>query len=199
MLSKEALEPDKLACGGILLLDVLKQQRNRYQQPLPTQGPKRRQSKRSISKPQSPGGSALEEETLEAAFASFEEWPLEAVLKRVWVDGSLRGMIVRIMDDMAAHRKACGASHGRTSLTGRALPSGVAPTAEGVQGDEYFEVEDIWDYRLGEEGREDLVKWAGYGHKDNTWEPAAHFEQCPEILQQFHQREGLPTSSWMRI
>jgi hypothetical protein len=29
----------------------------------------------------------LEEETVEAAFASFEEWPLEAVLKRAWVDG----------------------------------------------------------------------------------------------------------------
>ncbi len=27
-----------------------------------------------------------------------------------------------------------------------------------------------------------------YGHKHNTWEPAAHLEQCPEILQQFHQR-----------
>ncbi len=59
------------------------------QRPPPTQGPKRRQSQRSISKPQSPGGSALEEETLEAAFASFEEWPLDAVkLKHIWVDGT---------------------------------------------------------------------------------------------------------------
>ncbi|KAK3694836.1 hypothetical protein B0T22DRAFT_507617 [Podospora appendiculata] len=58
------------------------------QRPPPTQGPKRRQSQRSISKLQSSGGSALEEETLEAAFASYGEWPLEAVLKRVWVDGA---------------------------------------------------------------------------------------------------------------
>jgi len=43
---------------------------------------------------------------------------------------------------------------GRTSSTGRALPPRVASTAEEVQGDEYFEVEDIWDWRLGEEGRE---------------------------------------------
>ncbi|KAK3899256.1 hypothetical protein C8A05DRAFT_46630 [Staphylotrichum tortipilum] len=56
--------------------------------PPPTQGPKRRQSRRNISKPQPTTGSALEEETLGAAFASFEEWPLEAVLKRVWVDGA---------------------------------------------------------------------------------------------------------------
>ncbi len=44
--------------------------------------------------------------------------------------------------------------------------------AEEVQGDEYFEVEDIRGWRQGEEGREYLVKWAGYGHKHNTWEPA---------------------------
>ena len=39
----------------------------------PTQGPKRRQSQRNISKPQSSGGPALEEETDEAALASFED------------------------------------------------------------------------------------------------------------------------------
>ncbi len=82
-------------------------------------------------------------------------------------------------------------------MTGRALPSRVTSTAEEAQGDKYFEVEGIWDWRLREEGWEYLVKWAGYGHKDNTWEPAAHFEQSPEILQQFHQRKGLPTTSWM--
>ncbi len=32
-------------------------------------------------------------------------------------------------------------------------------------------------------------------HMDNTWEPATHFEQCPEILQQFHQRKGLRMTS----
>jgi len=78
---------------------------------------------------------------------------------------------------------------------GRALPSRVASTAEEVQGDKYFEIEDIRGWRQGEEGREYLVKWKGYGHKHNTWEPAAHLEKCPEILQQFHQRNGLPTTS----
>ena len=47
---------------------------------------------------------------------------------------------------------------GRTSSTGRALPSRVVSTAEEVQGDEYFEVEDIRGWRQGEEGREYLVK-----------------------------------------
>ncbi len=60
------------------------------QRPPPTQGPKRRQSQRNISEPEPSRGSALEKETLEAAFASFEEWPLEAVLKRVGWMGQRR-------------------------------------------------------------------------------------------------------------
>lgn len=48
---------------------------------------------------------------------------------------------------------------------------------------EYREVEAI----LGVRSRY-LVKWEGYGHKDNTWEPVRHFEQCPELLLQFYQR-----------
>ncbi|KAK4243041.1 hypothetical protein C7999DRAFT_36645 [Corynascus novoguineensis] len=35
-----------------------------------------------------------------------------------------------------------------------------------------------------------LVKWKGYEHKDNTWEPAKHFSQCPQLLQQFHEMTG---------
>ncbi|KAL2137816.1 hypothetical protein VTI28DRAFT_8179 [Corynascus sepedonium] len=35
-----------------------------------------------------------------------------------------------------------------------------------------------------------LVKWRGYEHKANTWEPAEHFNQCPELLQQFHEMKG---------
>ena len=45
----------------------------------------------------------------------------------------------------------------------RALPSRVASTAEKVQGDEYFDVEEIRGWRWGKEGREYLVKWARYG------------------------------------
>lgn len=35
-----------------------------------------------------------------------------------------------------------------------------------------------------------LVKWKGYEHKDNTWEPAEHFNQCHQLLQQFHEMKG---------
>ena len=172
------------------------------QQSPPTQGPKRRQSQR-ISKPQSSGASALEEETLGAAFASFEEWPLEAVLKRVLVGGAAKFQVEFTWNPCTNHgrndhtpetqRRKSRA--GRASSTGRALPSRVASTTEKVQGGEYFKVEDIREWRQGKEGREYLVKWAGYGNKHNTWEPAAHFAKCFDILEQFHQRKGLPTTS----
>ncbi len=80
----------------------------------------------------------------------------------------------------------------RQSLAGR-----NSPTAGQIQDSPYFQVENIlgWRWRKGREGAEDereyLVKWEGYGHDDNTWEPATHFEGCPEFLEQFHQKAGL--------
>ena len=121
------------------------------QQPPPTQGPKRRQGQHSISKPQSSGASALEEETLEAAFASFEEWPLEAVLKRVWVGGTATFQVEFTWNPCTDHgqndRAPESPQHkpftGRISSTARALPSRVASTTKKVQGDEYFNGEEI--------------------------------------------------------
>jgi hypothetical protein len=142
----------------------------------------------------------LEEETPEAAFASFEEWPLKAVLKRVLVDGAATFQVEFTWNpctnhghnDRAPESSRRKSPAGRISSTARALPSRVASTTKKVQGDEYFNVEEILEWRQGEEGLEYLVKWAGYGEKHNSWEPAAHFEQCREILEQFHEEEGLP-------
>jgi hypothetical protein len=183
------------------------------QRPSPTQGPKRRQSQRSSfnqqhsEKPQSSGRSALEEETrIEATFASFEEWPLDAVLKRVFVDGVATSQMQFTWNPCTNHgrnyhtpetqRRKPPAE--KASSTAHAHPSRVASTVQEVQDGDYFQVEDVLDRRRrkGRKGGwEYLVKWAGYGHEHNSWEPGAHFEQCPEILQQFHQRKGLPTSS----
>ncbi|KAK4233360.1 hypothetical protein C8A03DRAFT_48072 [Achaetomium macrosporum] len=69
---------------------------------------------------------ALEEETVEAGFASFEEWPLEAVLKRVW------------------------STAGRTSSTERAYPPKVTSTAKVQDAAGYFEVEEILNSRQRE-------------------------------------------------
>ncbi|KAK3896810.1 hypothetical protein C8A05DRAFT_48310 [Staphylotrichum tortipilum] len=150
------------------------------------QGPKRRQSQQRASNPQSSGASALGEETPEAAFASFEEWPLEAVLKRVWVGGAATFQVEFTWNPCMNHGRHERAPENprRKSPTeevssARTLSSRVASTTEKVQGDEYFNVEEIlkWRQGQGEEGPEYLVKWAGYGNKHNSWEPAAHFEQ----------------------
>ncbi|KAK4149623.1 hypothetical protein C8A00DRAFT_37779 [Chaetomidium leptoderma] len=84
---------------------------------------------------------------------------------------------------------------GRTASKRRPLPPRVAPTAgqAPVQGAKYFQFEYILKWRRRAEGQEYLVKWEGYGHKHNTWEPAEHFDQCPEILEEFHQKAGLST------
>ncbi|KAK4233277.1 hypothetical protein C8A03DRAFT_48127 [Achaetomium macrosporum] len=115
------------------------------QRPPPTQGQNRRQSQRSISKPQSSAGSALEEETVEAAFASFEEWPLEAVLERM--EFTLNPCTNRGRGDRAPENPRRKSPVGTISSMGRAFPSRITPTAEEVQGDEYFEVEDIRGWR----------------------------------------------------
>ncbi|KAK4096360.1 hypothetical protein N658DRAFT_519247 [Parathielavia hyrcaniae] len=176
-------------------------------QPSPTQGPKRRQSQRSSSKPQPPqkpqssGRSVLEEETrTEDTFASFEEWPLEAVvLKRALVNGTATFQVQFTWNPCTNHGRNDTARETnrhkppaeKASPTGCALPLRAARTAKEVQDCDYFQVEAILDgrRRKGRKGRkggwEYLVKWAGYGHEHNSWEPGAHFEQCPEILQQF--------------
>ncbi|KAK4173967.1 hypothetical protein QBC36DRAFT_313398 [Triangularia setosa] len=165
----------------------------------PTQGLKRRQSQRSISKPRSSGGSASEEKTVEAAFASFEEWPLEAVLKHVWVDGVATFQVEFSWNPCTNHGRNDRVPEGprrkslaeRTSSIGRALPSGVVSIAEEIRGDEYFQVEEILDSRRRGRRMEYLVKWEGYRHEHDSWEPAAHSEKCPEMLRQFRQRAGL--------
>ncbi|KAL2166220.1 hypothetical protein VTG60DRAFT_3108 [Thermothelomyces hinnuleus] len=94
------------------------------------------------------------------------------------------------------HRASSRSPRAQRSTTQHATPrrnqrripkprsSGLAPTTEEVQ-EEYFEVEDILDWRLVY-----LVNWKGYGHKHDSWEPAEHFDKCPELLRQFHQRAG---------
>jgi hypothetical protein len=53
------------------------------------------------------------------------------------------------MDDMAAHRKARGENHQQEGLPQRDALSiqELPPRLEEVQDDEYFEVEDIRDWR----------------------------------------------------
>ena len=47
--------------------------------------------------------------------------------------------------------------------------------------DDEFEVEQI----LGKQGQRYLVKWKGYPHSENTWEPKEHLTNCQTALQRF--------------
>lgn len=50
-----------------------------------------------------------------------------------------------------------------------------------------WEVEDILDHRQRGNTTKYLVKWKGYGHEENTWEPATHFSD-PAPLQDYRRR-----------
>ena len=48
-----------------------------------------------------------------------------------------------------------------------------------------YTVEKILDKRITEDGSvEYLIKWEGYDHSENTWEPLRHFED-PMLVEAF--------------
>jgi hypothetical protein len=47
--------------------------------------------------------------------------------------------------------------------------------------DDEFEVEGILEQR----GQRYLVKWKGYPHSENTWEPRQNLRNCSSLLRQF--------------
>ena len=62
--------------------------------------------------------------------------------------------------------------------------------------DEYeYEVERILDERTQKVGRRNvtqyLVKWTGYGHDHNSWEPATNLTHCNELLQEYERVQSL--------
>lgn len=64
--------------------------------------------------------------------------------------------------------------------------------------EEAFDVETILDSRISEGKLEYLIKWLDYEPASNSWEPLEHLN-CPEKLQQFHQRNpDRPSQNRMR-
>ena len=58
-----------------------------------------------------------------------------------------------------------------------------------LEGELEYTVENILDKRVrrvrNKQRTEYLVKWAGYGHEHNSWEPERNMTNCAEILQTF--------------
>lgn len=157
--------------------------------------PKPARSQRRHPKPRSLVGSGSENATSEALVTNLEEWPLgDVVLKRVKGQGmtifQLEFRWNAFADHVQPHRipesLQSKSPSERTPLTRRLLHSRVVSTAEKVREGEYFPVEDTLDFRI-----EYVVKWEGYGHEHDSWEPVTHVERCPEMLKQFHRKAVL--------
>jgi len=69
------------------------------------------------------------------------------------------------------------------TIPGRVAPP--PPTIE-IDGNEEFEVEEIWDSRLRGSQLWYLIKFKGY--QDPEWHPAANAENSPEVMANFHSR-----------
>lgn len=75
-----------------------------------------------------------------------------------------------------------------------ASPVAVAPAAGGstttttTTEPEGFVVESIVDKIVSAEGKVHyLLKWKGYPHSENTWEPE-EFLNCPELMEKFEKK-----------
>ena len=51
----------------------------------------------------------------------------------------------------------------------------------------YYPVDSILDYRKTNNIEEYLIKWDGYDHSYNSWEPKKNLK-CPELLKQFEEK-----------
>jgi hypothetical protein len=63
------------------------------------------------------------------------------------------------------------------------------PAPEMIEGELEFEVEAILSHRFTRGGNlEFLVRWLGYGHDHDTWEPEANCANCPALITEYWSR-----------
>jgi hypothetical protein len=55
-----------------------------------------------------------------------------------------------------------------------------------------YEVEEILEARRISGRPHYLVRWKGYDTSENTWEPIENLRGCPQLVQQFHQKNRQP-------
>ena len=73
-----------------------------------------------------------------------------------------------------------------SSLPPHSLPLPL-PLAYVKDDHEYFEVEDVLDSRRIGNRIQYLIKWKGYPHSDNSWEPLSHIS-AHGLIKEFHRR-----------
>ncbi|KAL5512840.1 hypothetical protein ACEPAH_3238 [Sanghuangporus vaninii] len=68
------------------------------------------------------------------------------------------------------------------------------PPPEVIAGETEYEVEAIREIRKRHNKWEYQVKWLGYPEEENTWEPVEGLRNAPEILREYHERNGWPAT-----
>ena len=127
----------------------------------------------------------LEAERLEAQVSSNEnntEVPVQALSRES-----------PVADDGKEEKEAVSRD-GERSIAADDKTAAVSEGAEivnsSIDGSEEadYEVEAIVNYKMCRKRKEGLylVKWYGWGHESNTWEPLSHVEHCTEHLHTFY-------------
>ena len=58
----------------------------------------------------------------------------------------------------------------------------------------YLAVEDMIDERMSKKHKEWLVRWKGFSHEDDTWEPLEHLSGCNQYIARFEEEHDHRTS-----
>jgi chromobox protein 1/chromobox protein 5 len=53
--------------------------------------------------------------------------------------------------------------------------------------EDYYEIDQVLDYKVHKHKKYYLIKWKGYSSKDNTWEPFDNLKNVLHLIDQFHQ------------
>jgi Reverse transcriptase (RNA-dependent DNA polymerase)/RNase H-like domain found in reverse transcriptase/Integrase zinc binding domain/Chromo (CHRromatin Organisation MOdifier) domain/gag-polyprotein putative aspartyl protease len=75
--------------------------------------------------------------------------------------------------------------YNESEIPGRVQPP---PPPVIVDNQPEYEVEDVLDSRILRNRLYYLVKWKDFPISDNSWEPASHLANCPDLVALFHQR-----------
>jgi len=71
------------------------------------------------------------------------------------------------------------------------MPTGPEPELDPETMQEEYEVEEILDVAEKRRKRRWLMKWKGYGHEENTWEPKENLTNRLTALGKFYRKNPM--------